>query len=199
MAMPSCASIEKRGEKRGFDDGVLFSTIQTYELLVMENYDLLKLMDEEGDTGPSRRRNLVVARLNSALAHLGGVIKGLEGRKDWPKSVLEQVRKEEYIANNHSFARALKAQWESKWKASFDDEDREGFRELALERYIKFGNAFGLEKLVPRRFQTEIANHGEHPIGRGAFRGEVIPDEGAVGSGQEDKRLKITEGNLPAT
>ena len=136
---PSCASIEKRG----FDDGLLVSAIQTYELLVMENYDLLKLMDEEGDTGPSRHRNLVVARLNSALTQLGAIFKEIEDRKNWPESLVEQMHQGE-VNIDESFAKALQERWDREWKASFDDEDPEGFREIALERYIKYGNAFAI-------------------------------------------------------
>ena len=136
----SCAS----PEKRGFDDGVLVSTVRTYELLVLENYELLMIMDDEGDTGPSRHRNLVVGRLNSALYHLGAAIKMMEGRKKWPESVLTEASHEKDREERKMFMRELENRWLREWKESFDDEAIYPFRELALETYKKYGNAFGI-------------------------------------------------------
>jgi len=139
----SCASVDPvKIEERGFEKGSLFMTVQTYELLVHENYELLKLMDEEGDTGPSRRRNLVVARLNSALYQLGSMIKSFQGTEEWPAAVLQQVRQEGYVENNRQFVQDLKPRWEREWKESFNDEDPEGYRQLAIETYLQWGNAF---------------------------------------------------------
>ena len=141
LTLHSCASIERRG----VEDGTLVTYLQTYELLVMENYDLLKLMDEEGDTGPSRRRNLVVARLNSALAHLGGMIAQIEKRKRWPALVYEMLKEEGYLARNRAFAAELKERWAREWKESFDDEDPENYREVAIDTYLRCGNPFGID------------------------------------------------------
>ncbi|MDH3976026.1 MAG: hypothetical protein OEV42_17260 [Deltaproteobacteria bacterium] len=132
-------------EEQGFEKGRLFMTVQTYELLVHENCELLRLMDEEGDTGPSRHRNLVMGRLNSALYQLGEMIKSFEGRDEWPEAVLDYVRQEGYAENNRQFASNLKDQWEREWKESFDSEDPEGYRVLALETYLNYGNAFAVK------------------------------------------------------
>jgi len=141
MMISSCASIEERA----FNDGLLFSTIRTYELLVMENYELLNLMEEEGDTGPSRHRNLIVGRLNSALYSLGGTIKMIYGKKDWPEEVYSQIGSEEELNERKAYMKVLKEKWEKEWKESFDSEAEEPYRELALETYIKYRNAFGIK------------------------------------------------------
>lgn len=144
----ACASFDAlKIEEEAFEKGSLLVTVQTYDLLLQENYELLKLMDEEGDTEPSRHRNLIVARLNSALYHLGGMIKSMEGNVLWPQSVIVSFLTEEYVENNRQFAKTLKNRWEREWKESFDDEDGDGYRELAIETYLKYGNAF---KLPPR-------------------------------------------------
>ena len=137
----SCSTIKK---ERAFNNGVVFSTIRTYELLVMENYELLNLMEEEGDTGPSRRRNLIVGRLNSALYHLGGTIKMIEGKKEWPQEVYKEIGDKEALNERREYMKALKEKWEREWKESFDSEAEGPYRELALETYIRYGNAFGI-------------------------------------------------------
>lgn len=125
--------------------GAEFMTVQTYELLIHENYELLLLMDEEGDTGPSRHRNLIVGRLNSALYHLGSMIKDFHERKEWPLPVVRYVSVNGYADDNRQFVKAFKGRWESEWKESFDDEDPQGYRMRALETYLKYGNAFGIK------------------------------------------------------
>jgi len=149
--LSSCASVDAvKIEEQGFETGTFYMTVQTYELLLHENYELLRLMDEEGDIGPSRHRNLIRGRLNSALYHLGAIIKSFEGRQEWPGALLQYVQQEGYLENNRQFIMNMKEQWESQWKESFDDEDPEGYRMVAIETYIEFGNAFKIKGLGTR-------------------------------------------------
>ena len=163
--------IKKDPYEQGFWDGSEYALVVQYELDIYDDYKMLKKLENQKGEGIKEVRDYFIRTLNTTLCTLGHIIEDTDNKKIFSPSFFTFIKEQDEITTRNIEKNIGKKKWakmeesmespevfwkrlkkereQNNWKMEIKNEELqkvfEKYVQLALERYIQYGDTFKTE------------------------------------------------------